>query len=183
MSESEAPKSPAGSAESSKRPGGRRRGRRGGRGRNRGPRAPQALAAELAAETPGTPAPGETTDFATAGSPPEVAPETESEETAPRAVKVSEPPPLIERVKKLADRVSSRPPERPAEASAVSQAVNEVMQIVESLKKAVEQMEEVLELVELAERQKLADEREIDALRHALRQLHHPREGGRRERR
>lgn len=56
------------------------------------------------------------------------------------------------------------------------------MQVIEALKKAVEQMEDVLELVELAERQKLADEREIDALRRALRQVHHPREGGRPER-
>jgi len=36
-------------------------------------------------------------------------------------------------------------------------------------------MEEVLELVELAERQKLADEREIESLRHALRKIHQPR--------
>ena len=36
-------------------------------------------------------------------------------------------------------------------------------------------MEEVLELVELAERQKLADEQEIESLRRALRQLQRPR--------
>ena len=39
------------------------------------------------------------------------------------------------------------------------------MQIVESLKQALNQMEDVLELVEVAERQKLGDEREIDSLR------------------
>lgn len=51
------------------------------------------------------------------------------------------------------------------------------MEIVDALKRAVDQMEEVLELVEMAERQKLADEREIDSLRRALRQLHdRPRE-------
>ncbi len=50
------------------------------------------------------------------------------------------------------------------------------MQIVEALKQAHDKMEEVLELVELAERQKLADEREIDQLRRAMRQLHRPRE-------
>ncbi|HEY1663361.1 MAG TPA: hypothetical protein VGI03_13160 [Verrucomicrobiae bacterium] len=36
-------------------------------------------------------------------------------------------------------------------------------------------MEEVLELVELAERQKLGDEREIDSLRRALQRIHRPR--------
>jgi len=41
-------------------------------------------------------------------------------------------------------------------------------------------MEEVLELVELAERQKLADEREIESLRQALRKIQQPR-GERRE--
>lgn len=45
------------------------------------------------------------------------------------------------------------------------------MEVVEGLKRALDQMEEVLELVELAERQKLADEREIESLRRALRQL------------
>jgi len=63
---------------------------------------------------------------------------------------------------------------RPA-ASAINQAVNEVMEIVASLKQALERMEEVLELVEHAERQKLADEHEIDSLRRLLRQLQQPR--------
>jgi hypothetical protein len=36
-------------------------------------------------------------------------------------------------------------------------------------------MEEVLETVELAERQKRADEHEIETLRRSLRQLHRPR--------
>jgi hypothetical protein len=39
-------------------------------------------------------------------------------------------------------------------------------------------MEEVLETLELAERQKNADEQEIESLRRGLRQLHRPREGG-----
>jgi hypothetical protein len=38
-------------------------------------------------------------------------------------------------------------------------------------------MEEVLETLELAERQKDADEREIESLRRSLRQIHRPREG------
>jgi Na+/phosphate symporter len=64
-----------------------------------------------------------------------------------------------------------------AGSSAISQAVNEVMQIVESLKQALHQMEDVLELVEHAERQKLADEHEIESLRRLLRQLQHPGSG------
>jgi hypothetical protein len=51
------------------------------------------------------------------------------------------------------------------------------MGIIESLKQALNQMEDVLELAEHAERQKLADEREIDSLRRLLRQLQHPRSG------
>jgi hypothetical protein len=38
-------------------------------------------------------------------------------------------------------------------------------------------MEEVLETLEIAERQKDADEREIESLRRALRQLQRPRSG------
>jgi predicted RNase H-like nuclease (RuvC/YqgF family) len=60
--------------------------------------------------------------------------------------------------------------------AAISKAIEEVSQIVEGLKSALDQMEEVLELVELAERQKIEDEREIESLRQALRQLHRPRE-------
>jgi Na+/phosphate symporter len=69
------------------------------------------------------------------------------------------------------------PAHAPAVSSAISQAVSEVMQIVESLKQALNQMEDVLELVEQAERQKLADEHEIESLRRLLRQLEHPRSG------
>jgi predicted RNase H-like nuclease (RuvC/YqgF family) len=71
-------------------------------------------------------------------------------------------------------------PEHKAEppASAIGQAIEEVTQIVEALKQTLDQMEEVLELVELAERQKLADEREIESLRQALRRIHQPRGEG-----
>ena len=73
-------------------------------------------------------------------------------------------------------------PERKIEppSSAISRAIEEVTQIAESLKQTLDQMEEVLELVELAERQKLADEREIESLRQTLRKIHQPR-GERRE--
>ena len=84
---------------------------------------------------------------------------------APVGVPVPEPRPVAP---------AAAIPDQPA-ASAISQAVNEVMEIVESLKQALAQMEDVLELVEHAERQKLADEHEIDSLRRLLRQLQHPR--------
>jgi len=67
-------------------------------------------------------------------------------------------------------KIHDAPPEE--SGSAISQAVAETTQVVESLQQALAQMEEVLELVELAERQKIGDEREIESLRRALRQLH-----------
>ena len=64
---------------------------------------------------------------------------------------------------------------RPAEASAISQAVEHATEIAGSLKQMIDQLDEVLELVEVAERQKLADEREIEELRRALRRIQPPR--------
>jgi len=64
---------------------------------------------------------------------------------------------------------------RPAETSAISQAVAHATEIAESLKHTIDQLDEILELVELAERQKIADEREIDELRRALRRIQPPR--------
>jgi len=84
--------------------------------------------------------------------------------------------------KRLVERVSRTPAVQPAEPAAIGAAVSEVEKIVDALKRAAEQMEEVLELVELAERQKLADEREIDSLRRALNRMHRPHEGGKHER-
>lgn len=63
--------------------------------------------------------------------------------------------------------------------SAIEQALAQVNEIVELLRRALDEMEEVLETVELAERQKIEDEREIESLRRALRQLHRPRESER----
>jgi hypothetical protein len=60
------------------------------------------------------------------------------------------------------------------DGSAVSKAAGEVRQIVESLEQALEQMVEVLRLVELAEHQKFADERELESLRRALHKLQPP---------
>ena len=64
---------------------------------------------------------------------------------------------------------------RPAEASAISQAVEHATEVAASLKQMIDHLDEVLELVEVAERQKLADEREIDELRRALRRIQPPR--------
>jgi hypothetical protein len=60
------------------------------------------------------------------------------------------------------------------DGSAIGQTVGEVRQIVESLEQALEQMVEVLRLVELAEHQKFADERELESLRRALHKLQPP---------
>ncbi len=73
------------------------------------------------------------------------------------------------------------PPARehhPASPAAVQEAIEEVNHIIDTLKETLGDMEEVLETLELAERQKDADEREIETLRRSLRQLQHPREGG-----
>jgi len=169
MSDSEQPVS-SGPQNSGAKPadgGNRRRGRRGGRGRRKS-FAPRPR--DVAGAVP--PAPE------TSAHSPAPSPDTEAHgETAVASPTQSNPPdrPLLERVQRLAERVTqSQPAHR---ASAVSQAIDEVMEIIETLKRAVDQMEEVLELVELAERQKLADEREIESLRRALRQLHdRPRE-------
>ena len=61
------------------------------------------------------------------------------------------------------------------DVSAVRQAVDEVRQIIGSLEQVLEQMEEVREIVERAERQKSADEHEIESLRRALRRIQSPR--------
>jgi hypothetical protein len=60
---------------------------------------------------------------------------------------------------------------RPAEETAIHEAVAHATFIANALKELHDQMDEVLELVEIAERQKLADEREIDELRRALRRI------------
>jgi hypothetical protein len=130
----------------------RRRGHRGGRGRGRGrnPHVPGEI--------------GET----------EPPPLYETPAPAVEASGISAPSVVAQPV------VSPRPRFQSAEytprvprtdGSAISLAVNEVMQVVESLKQTLAQMEEVLELVELAERQKLTDEREIESLLRALRQF------------
>jgi hypothetical protein len=65
-----------------------------------------------------------------------------------------------------------------APQTSVYKAIEEVNAIVDSLRGALDDMEEILEMLELFERQKNADEREIESLRRALRQVHRPRDGG-----
>jgi hypothetical protein len=61
---------------------------------------------------------------------------------------------------------------------AVQQAIEDVNQIIETLRATMEDMDEVLETLELAERQKTADEQELETLRRGLHKLHRPRENG-----
>jgi len=130
---------------------GRRRGHRGGRGRRRP--APSVPVAEQ---------PAQAESLAPQVAPSVSTPELQAQPAPPR--------------QKFQPAVPAPRAAKP-DGSAISQAVSEVTQVVESLKQALNQMEDVLELVELAERQKLADEHEIDSLRRMLRQLQHPRSG------
>ena len=60
---------------------------------------------------------------------------------------------------------------RPAAPQAIADAIAEVNHVIASLRQVLDEMEEVLETLELAEVQKNADEREIQSLRNALRQM------------
>jgi len=73
-------------------------------------------------------------------------------------------------------------PKLSPKTSAINQAIEQVNVIAEELRRALDHMEEVLETLELADRQKIEDEREIESLRRALRQLHEPRDAGRERR-
>lgn len=66
----------------------------------------------------------------------------------------------------------------PVAQASVHKAIEEVNAIVDCLRTSLDDMEEVLEMLELFERQKNADEHEIESLRRALRQMHRPRDGG-----
>jgi hypothetical protein len=58
--------------------------------------------------------------------------------------------------------------------SGIAQAIEQVNHITDELRRALVHMEEVLETLELADRQKVEDEREIESLRRSLRNLHEP---------
>jgi hypothetical protein len=97
----------------------------------------------------------------------------------PSKPKVQAPPPPVREAASHAVHQAAPPPPvartpKPG-GSVIGQTVEEVRQIVESLEQALSQMEEVLRLVELAEQQKTADERELESLRRALHRLQPPR--------
>jgi hypothetical protein len=66
----------------------------------------------------------------------------------------------------------------PASVASVEKAIEHVNQIIESLRETLDDMEAVLETLELAERQKNADEYEIDSLRRSLNRLQRHRDSG-----
>lgn len=81
------------------------------------------------------------------------------------------------------ERVPTEPTSPMSEPEAASrptiqQAIDQVTDVIEALRKALDDMEQVLEMLEEVERQSSGDQREIESLRRALRQLHRPREGG-----
>ena len=63
-------------------------------------------------------------------------------------------------------------------SSGIGKAIEEVTEIIEELKHVLDEMEGVLETLEVAERQKTDDERDIESLQRALRQLRRPASGG-----
>ncbi len=186
-----------------RRPAGRRRGRRGGRSRTRTPRPAVEKSAAPAGEIPPAPEPAEETAVHAAIAEPEAdtsgdfrephpeetadaaPPEEISSAPAEPAAEISPAPETERRAEHRPEHRRPPPPQpkpwtkpadfRPAEISAISQAVAHATEIAESLKHTIDQLDEILELVELAERQKLADEREIEELRRALRRIQPPR--------
>jgi hypothetical protein len=152
--------------------GGRRRGRRGGRGRGRSsrPTAPGASVEAIAADAPVS---GQTTHAESSAQPIEPPIRVHEMPVRPAPSKPhphkSPPPAPVEAPAEAPAVHAARP-----HGSAIGQAVQEVRGIVESLEQALEEMEEVLRLVESAEHQKFADEREIESLRRALHKLQPP---------
>ena len=63
-------------------------------------------------------------------------------------------------------------PAREEEPSSIPGAIKRVLLIIEDLKTATEDMEQLLEMLEDVERQQISDEREIKSLRKALDALH-----------
>jgi hypothetical protein len=135
---------------------GRRRSRRGGRrhSRRREPRAAEPAPVETEPQTP----------------PESVPPVVEESERLQENFPEEASPAGRQRSQETHEGRPSRP-------RGITEAIEQVNGIIEELKHALDEMEEVLETLELAERQKIDDEREIDNLQRALRQLRRPREG------
>jgi hypothetical protein len=88
-------------------------------------------------------------------------------EPAPAPAPMPEPP-----------RASEPPPSRPAPPASVQAAIETVNDIIGALNSALKEMEDVLEGLEVIERQQTASDYELETLRRKLRHLHHPRGGG-----
>lgn len=157
-----------------------RRSRRGGRGRRGGrPRAPRPGDQEPLAPS------AEAAEPIQSGAEPFP---VEQETDLPPAHEVRETPPAPMRESRETSRPPMREPRetapppfresRPAQPMAVQEAIEEVNHIIEALRGSLNDMEEVLESLELAERQKIADEQEIETLRRGLRQMHRPPDRG-----
>jgi hypothetical protein len=69
-------------------------------------------------------------------------------------------------------RVSEPEPELDETGSPISRAIEKVQLITKELRDALDQMEDILELLEEAERQQIGDDREVKALRKSLENLH-----------
>lgn len=143
-----------------------RRSRRGhrGRGRRRKPTSTQGESPVARVESEAAP---ETSDADRESfDSTEAAAEASSESVEPQA---SHPAPAV---------YLESVPERPAIPGSIQDAIDHVTHVIAALRGAVDEMEDVLELLESLERQTGADEREIESLRRALRQLQRPREAG-----
>lgn len=152
------------------------KGRRPGRGyrgrgrRHRGRRPTQNDQSPAHLESSGEPPRPEEPPRTEEASEPEsvhAAPETEDHRDLEGIPVRSEPEP-IEALREV--------PEPPA---TLLEGIEQVNKVIESLRESLEEMEELLELLETLERQTGADQREIDSLRRALRQLHQPRAAAR----
>ena len=173
MSDSEAAKSSL--------PPRRRRGHRGGSGRGRALRPPGGVSTSAVPATIGhpptiSPQPAERAESAEQSDRadrPEGSGHLERVERPERVERAARPGRIERPVRPQPEAAravaSEHEPER--QGSAVTQAIAEISEIVEALRRALEQMEDVLELTELVERQKTTDEREIESLRRALRQF------------
>jgi hypothetical protein len=155
-----------------------RRGRRGGRrSRGRGRRPPPPHSKEPSASPGHDTATEEAVEpFTEVAEPAETDPVTSG--PVPHDIDERSPEPHFAEAPAPVAPAVPKGPHHPAPPAAVLGAIDEVNHIISTLQQTLDGMEEVLETLELAERQKDADEREIESLRHALRQLHRPREGG-----
>ena len=107
---------------------------------------------------------------------PSLPPEVEADLGAPApAITVAETAPLERPARAPAPH---HRPLQPAPRMTIQQLIDDVNDIIGALRKTSDEMEEVLEALEVIERQGGADEREIESLRRALRQMQRPRDGG-----